>query len=163
LQKEPLNETPHRKKHATTGYREATREEIIDRGQTRPEPYSPRFSSQRLTANYLIPRMATRPYKSFTLIYIDKRHRFIATPDIFRGTIDGASGRPREVVIEALNHQAAAVILAHSRASGVAEPSQADPDSSPTACAMHLSRVDIRVLDHGREQQRVGLAERALI
>lgn len=38
----------------------------------------------------------------------------IACEDLFRGTIDGASVHPREVVKKALKHNAAAVILAHS-------------------------------------------------
>ena len=43
-----------------------------------------------------------------------------------RGTIDGASVHPREVVKEALRRNAAAVIFAHPHPSGVAEPSRAD-------------------------------------
>ena len=45
---------------------------------------------------------------------------------LFRGTIDGASVYPREVVKEALARNAAAVILARNHPSGVAEPAQAD-------------------------------------
>jgi hypothetical protein len=48
------------------------------------------------------------------VIYLTKRHQFIACEDLFRGTIDGASVYPREVLKEALKHNAAAVILAHS-------------------------------------------------
>jgi DNA repair protein RadC len=33
---------------------------------------------------------------------------------LFRGTIDGASVHPREVVKQALSHNAAALIFAHS-------------------------------------------------
>ena len=57
---------------------------------------------------------------------VDKRHRVISYNEMFRGTIDGASVHPREVVKEALKQNAAAVILAHPHPSGVAEPSQAD-------------------------------------
>src|SRR5277367_2293865 len=78
---------------------------------------------------------------------LDKRHRFIAAQDLFRGTLDGASVHPREVVIEALKHQASAVILAHNHPSGVAEPSQAD-ELITRRLRDALSLVDIRVLDH---------------
>ena len=71
-------------------------------------------------------RLAQHPYEVFTLIYLDNRHRFIAAEDLFRGTIDGATVHPREVVKEALKHNAAVVIIAHNHPSGIAEPSQAD-------------------------------------
>lgn len=57
---------------------------------------------------------------------LDKRHRLIAWEELFRGTIDGASVHPREVVKKPLGYNAAAVILAHNHPSGVAEPSHAD-------------------------------------
>jgi len=133
-----------------TGYREATLDEIMTGAK---QALSLRvhkgtiFSSPKVTADYLIPRMATLPYEIFTLIYVDKRHRFIAAQDLFRGTLDGASVHPREVVIEALKHQAAAVILAHNHPSGVAEPSHAD-ELITRRLRDALSPVDIRVLDH---------------
>jgi DNA repair protein RadC len=92
-------------------------------------------------------RLAQHPYEVFTLIYLDKRHRVIACQDLFRGTIDGASVYPREVVKEALKHNAAAVILAHNHPSGVAEPSQAD-EMITQRVKEALALVDIRVLDH---------------
>jgi len=49
-----------------------------------------------------------------------------AFEELFRGTIDGASVHPREVVKAALAHNAAACILAHNHPSGVGEPSHAD-------------------------------------
>jgi DNA repair protein RadC len=62
-------------------------------------------------------------------------------------TIDGATVHPREVVKEALKHNAAAVILAHYHPSGVAEPSQAD-EQITRRLRQALALVDIRVLDH---------------
>jgi DNA repair protein RadC len=53
-------------------------------------------------------RLANREFETFTLIYLGNRHRLIACQDLFRGTIDGASVDPREVVKEALKHNAAA-------------------------------------------------------
>jgi DNA repair protein RadC len=59
-------------------------------------------------------------------ILLDKRHRVIECIDLFRGTIDGASVHPREVVKLALEKSAAACIVYHNHRSGVQEPSQAD-------------------------------------
>ena len=64
------------------------------------------------------------------------QHRIIAMEEMFRGTLDGASVHPREVVKSALAHNAAAVIFAHNHPSGVAEPSQTDLPFSRT-CACH--------------------------
>jgi DNA repair protein RadC len=83
----------------------------------------------------------------FAVIFLDKRHRFISYQEMFQGTIDGASVHPREVVKEALKQNAAGVILAHSRPSGVAEPSQAD-EFITQRLKDALNLVDIRILDH---------------
>jgi DNA repair protein RadC len=47
-------------------------------------------------------------------LHLDNRHRLIAFDELFRGTIDGASVHPRELVKQALARNAAAVILAHN-------------------------------------------------
>jgi DNA repair protein RadC len=83
----------------------------------------------------------------FCCIYLDNRHRIISFEELFRGTIDGTSVYPREVVKEALSVNAAAVILAHNHPSGVAEPSQADERITRRLKAA-LELVDIRLLDH---------------
>jgi DNA repair protein RadC len=66
---------------------------------------------------------------------------------LFRGTIDGASVFPLEVVKEALSRNSAACILVHNHPSGVAEPSQAD-ELITRRIKEALALVDIRVLDH---------------
>jgi DNA repair protein RadC len=78
---------------------------------------------------------------------LDIRHRVIAFEELFRGTIDGASVHPREVVRAALKHNAAALIFAHNHPSGVAEPSDADRRLT-RRLSDALALVDIRVLDH---------------
>lgn len=54
---------------------------------------------------------------------------------------------PREVVLRALHHHAAAVVLAHNHPSGTAEPSRADELLTQTLKSA-LALVDVRVLDH---------------
>jgi len=78
---------------------------------------------------------------------LDNRNRVIEFVELFRGTIDGASVHPREVVREALARNAAAVIFAHPHPSGVAEPSQAD-ELITRRLREALQLVDIRVIDH---------------
>ena len=86
-------------------------------------------------------------YECFAIIYLDNRHRVLGYAELFRGTIDGTSVYPREVVKESLKYNAAAIILAHNHPSGVAEPSQADERITKRLKAA-LELVDIRVLDH---------------
>ncbi|MDP3132265.1 MAG: JAB domain-containing protein, partial [Burkholderiaceae bacterium] len=54
---------------------------------------------------------------------------------------------PREVVLRALHHHAAAVVLAHNHPSGSTKPSAADETLTRTLTTT-LALVDVRVLDH---------------
>jgi DNA repair protein RadC len=101
----------------------------------------------RAAADYLTAHLVEREHEIFAILYLDNRHRLIGCQELFRGTIDGASVYPREVVKEALGHNAAAVILAHSHPSGIAEPSTAD-EAITRRLKEALQLVDIRVLDH---------------
>jgi DNA repair protein RadC len=71
----------------------------------------------------------------------------IVFDELFRGTIDGASVYPREVVKACLSCNAAAVIFVHNHPSGVAEPSQADI-AITERLRKALALIDVRVLDH---------------
>jgi len=99
------------------------------------------------TRRYLTVRLRDYPYEVFACLFLDTRHRIISYEELFQGTIDGASVHPREVLRRALQHNAAAVILAHNHPSGVAEPSDADRRIT-TRLKEALALVDIRVLDH---------------
>jgi DNA repair protein RadC len=99
------------------------------------------------TAHFLQARLRDYPYEVFAVLFLDNRHRVLAFEELFRGTIDGASVHPREVVRRALQLNAAAVILSHNHPSGVAEPSQSDQRIT-TRLREALGLVDIRVLDH---------------
>jgi len=99
------------------------------------------------TETFLLARLRDRPHEVFCCIYLDNRHRVILFEELFRGTIDGTSVYPREVVKQALKVNAAAIILAHNHPSGVAEPSQAD-ERITRRVKSALELVDIRLLDH---------------
>ena len=105
------------------------------------------LTSPQATRDFLTLKLGTREFESFCCLYLDNRHRVIQFVELFRGTIDGASVHPREVVKEALKRNAAAVILAHPHPSGVAEPSAAD-ELITRRLKDALQLVDIRVLDH---------------
>ena len=99
------------------------------------------------TEAFLVAKMRHLGHELFCCLYLDNRHRILRFDEMFRGTIDGTSVYPREVVKEALAINAAAVILAHNHPSGVAEPSQAD-ERITRRLKSALELVDIRLLDH---------------
>ena len=105
------------------------------------------FTSPQIAREFLTLKLGDREHEVFVLVMLDSQHRLINTLEMFRGTIDGAAVYPREVVKEALAHNAAAVILAHNHPSGVAEPSAADRALTERLKAA-LTLVDVRVLDH---------------
>lgn len=153
-------------KHGTR-YRPATDDQVFGhaadlRRQLFPKrtPISAPSDAQALLRDML----AHLPHEEFVLVYLDTRHGLIAAETLFRGTIDGATVYPREVVKRALQLNASAVILAHNHPSGVAEPSEADR-SITLKLAKALSIVEIRLLDHlvvGGEHV-TSMAERGLI
>ncbi len=105
------------------------------------------FGSPDLVKRYLRIKLGGQRHESFVVLFLDVKHRLIADRELFRGTLTQTSVYPREVVIEALDYNAASVILAHNHPSGLPEPSDADLRLTG-ALVKALSLVDIRVLDH---------------
>jgi DNA repair protein RadC len=105
------------------------------------------FGSPELVKRYLRIKLGGQRHESFVVLFLDVKNRLIADRELFRGTLTQTSVYPREVVIEALDYNAASVILAHNHPSGLPEPSDADLRLTG-ALVQALSLVDIRVLDH---------------
>ena len=124
----------------------------------------PPLANPRATREFLRTQLRDREHEVFCCLFLDNRHRVICFDEVFRGTIDGASVHPREIVKLALARNAAAVILAHNHPSGVAEPSQAD-ELITQRLRDALALVDIRVLDHVvvGDGSCVSFAERGLL
>lgn len=122
------------------------------------------FHKPEDVGSYLSLRLAGLECEIMGAVFLDTRHRLLKVEELFRGTLDGASIFPREVVREALAAGAAAVVLYHNHPSGVTEPSRADVRLTGRISSA-LELVDIRVLDHlviaGGEW--VSLAERGLL
>ncbi len=149
------------------GYRKATATEIFQAANHAAQKKfnrHPVISSPAVTREYLAQRFVGMEHEVFCALWLDNRNRVIAFDPLFRGTIDGASVHPREVVKRALELNAAAVCLAHNHPSGVAEPSNAD-EMITRRLRDALNLVDVRVLDHivcgGTET--TSFAERGLI
>lgn len=129
--------------------------ERLERGAALSDPDSVRF--------YLSSRLRHKPAEVFACLFLDNRHQVIQYEELFQGTIDSATVHPREVVRNAIKHNAAAVIFAHNHPSGIAEPSQAD-ERITQKLKDALALIDVRVLDHFVVgEQVVSFAERGLL
>ena len=129
--------------------------ERLERGAALSDPDSVRF--------YLSTRLRDRPAEVFACLFLDNRHHVLQYEELFQGTIDSATVHPREVVRNAIKHNAAAVIFAHNHPSGIAEPSQAD-ERITQKLKDALALIDVRVLDHFVVgEQIVSFAERGLL
>lgn len=133
------------------GYRPATPAEIIEAAQAHAlrelNKRGPALTRSKDAADLLFGLLGTREHEAFAALYLDARHRVIATRVEFHGTIDGASVHTRVIVARALHLGAAAVIVAHNHPSGTCEPSQADM-AITRRLRDALALVDVRLLDH---------------
>jgi DNA repair protein RadC len=105
------------------------------------------LTSPAATIQYLQTLLRDRTREIFTCLFLDTRHRVIASEDLFQGSIDGACVYPRVVAERALRLSAAAVIVAHNHPSGISEPSLAD-QAITRRLKDALLLLEIRLLDH---------------
>jgi len=145
----------------------ATPEEIIRKARevmSRKVRRGTSMSSPQVVRDFLSIKLGTLEHEIFCVLLLDSRFRLIEFVELFRGTIDGASVHPREVVKLALSKNAAALVVAHPHPSGVAEPSVADEQITRQLKAA-LDLVQIRLLDHVviAGGIAISLAERGLV
>ena len=107
----------------------------------------PCFDGPQAVRDYLQLQLGARTHEVFAVLFLDSQHKLLAFEELFRGTLTQTSVYPREVVLRALHHHAAAVVLAHNHPSGSTQPSAADEALTRTLKTT-LALVDVRVLDH---------------
>ena len=105
------------------------------------------LSTPGAVRDWLRLHLAHRPHETFVALWLDAQNRLIAYEELFRGTLTQTSVYPREIVKQALHHNAAAAIFAPNHPSGVAEPSRAD-ELLTDALKQALNLVDVKLLDH---------------
>ena len=114
--------------------------------------------------HYLQLHLGAKKHEVFAVLFLDSQHRLLALEELFRGTLTQTSVYPREVVLRALHHHAAAVVLAHNHPSGSVQPSKAD-EALTKALKAALALIDVRVLDHVivGPGQALSMTERGLL
>jgi DNA repair protein RadC len=122
------------------------------------------FTSADTASDYLRAQLAQNKREVFAMLLLDSQHQLIAYREMFTGTINSAAVYPRELVKQAMDDNAAAVILAHNHPSGVAEPSQADIQITQRI-KQAFALVDVAVLDHFviGHSSAVSFAQRGLL
>ena len=122
------------------------------------------FHTPGAVKQYLQLQLAHKTHEVFAVLFLDNQNRMLAMEELFRGTLSQTSVYPREVVMRALHHQAAAVVLSHNHPSGSVQPSRADEHLTQTLKAS-LALVDVRVLDHiiVGQGQSLSMAEQGLM
>lgn len=121
--------------------------ELARRALTQQMTEQPAFETPGAVKDYLQLILGNRAHEVFAVIFLNAQNRLIAMEELFRGTLTQTSVYPREVVLRALHHHAAAVVLAHNHPSGSVQPSRADETLTQTLKTA-LALVDVRVLDH---------------
>lgn len=86
----------------------------------------PVLGSWQALIDYLTVDMAHLTHERVRVLYLDTRNRLILDHLLTDGSIDEAAIHPREVVKQALDLGASALILVHNHPSGSPEPSRAD-------------------------------------
>jgi DNA repair protein RadC len=122
------------------------------------------FADPNAVKHYVQLHLSGKAHEVFAVLFLDSQNRLLAMEELFRGTLTQTSVYPREVVVRALHHAAAAVVLAHNHPSGTVQPSRADEMLTQTLKSA-LALVDVRVLDHiiVAPGQALSMAEKGLV
>ncbi len=92
-------------------------------------------------------RMRDLGREEFRVLFLTGRHELLAEKKLFEGSLMESVVSPREIILTAVQHSAASVVLLHNHPSGDPTPSRQDKNVTEKivkACQY----VDITVLDH---------------
>ena len=105
------------------------------------------LKNQSVAANWFRLKLAEYEHQVFAAAWLDNQLRLITFAELFRGTLTHTAIPLREIVKEALKHNAAAVVFAHNRVAG--DAAAASDDIALTIDVDRaLEMIDVRVLDH---------------
>jgi DNA repair protein RadC len=105
------------------------------------------LGSSGAVADYLVHEMCGLKKEIFKAVFLDAAHAVITSQTLSEGTLTSNTVYPRELIKLALEHHAAALVIAHNHPSGNLTPSPDDLNLT-----RHLYRacrlVNINLLDH---------------
>jgi DNA repair protein RadC len=91
--------------------------------------------------------IGSRPHEVFVCVYLDTKHRLLNYEECSRGGLTQTAVHPRELARNALDWNAASVIIGHNHPSGDAEPSESDRELT-RELAKTFDTIEVRLLDH---------------
>lgn len=105
------------------------------------------LTSPHAVINYLQKKIGREKKEHFLLIALDTQNNLVKTSDISIGILNSSLIHPREVFKEAIQANAAKVIVAHNHPGGDPDPSK--EDLAVTKRLVEAGRIiDIEVIDH---------------
>lgn len=105
------------------------------------------LSNWEAVKSFCIRRLGHLRIEKFMAIYLDGQNRVITDEIISSGTVNKTAVFPRELVRQALTHQASAVIIVHNHPNHTTRASQADIEMTKRLQDA-LKLVDISLHDH---------------
>jgi len=106
------------------------------------------INSSESAAKHLTAMLTEDPSKeSFAVMYLNGSNKLITSEILFQGTLTTSVVYPREVVINALKHNAAAIVIGHNHPSGNLQASRDDLNITNKIKAA-VETVDITLHDH---------------
>jgi DNA repair protein RadC len=109
--------------------------------------HRPHIKTPADAAQLLMLSMSTLEQEEVHTMLLDTRNRVLATPMIYRGSLNAASMRMAELFRAAIRQNAAGLILAHNHPSG--DPAPSNDDVNVTRELIKAGKLlEIDVLDH---------------
>jgi DNA repair protein RadC len=110
-------------------------------------PARPVVQSPEDAAGLLLYEMGVLEREHLRVLLLDTRNRLIRAAEVYQGSLNASAIRVAEVFRDAVQANAAAVIIAHNHPSG--DPSPSPEDVAVTRALVEAGRLlDIEVLDH---------------
>ena len=123
----------------------------------------PQIKTPLDAARLLMLEMGLLEQEEVRTMLLDTRYRVIATPVIYKGSLNAVSMRVAEVFKEAIRHNSASLIVAHNHPSN--DPTPSAEDILVTKTLVQAGKLlEIEVLDHMVvcQNRYVSLKERGL-
>ena len=105
------------------------------------------LSNWEAAKSFCIRRLGHLKIEKFMVIYLNGQNRVITDEIVSSGTVNKTAVFPRELVRQALTHQASAVIIVHNHPNHTTRASQADIDMTKRLYDA-LKLVDVSLHDH---------------
>lgn len=122
-------------------------QEVIARVNKEQLINKPMITSQDNLITYLRSAIGYSTTECFCTLYLDNKHSLIIDKLYDHGTVNAISVYPREIVKDAVYHDASSVILVHNHPSGITNPSEVDLILT-RAVQEALNTISVKLTDH---------------